>query len=103
LLEHRRPTGVTALNSKARCCSLNKFIFKSWTTVCNLSKMIAFDGSSLSRKGVELIAACPLFVGLPIHVITSGEAGKGLRKQLEWAKTTLETAGFEVHTSVAGW
>ncbi|MBU0655981.1 MAG: universal stress protein [Gammaproteobacteria bacterium] len=62
--------------------------------------MIAFDGGSVSRKGVELIAACPLFVGLPIHVITSGEAGKGLRKQLEWAKTTLETAGFETHTAL---
>jgi nucleotide-binding universal stress UspA family protein len=62
--------------------------------------MIAFDGSSIARKGVELIAACPLFVGLPIHVITSGEAGKGLRKQLEWAKTTLETAGFKTHTDL---
>lgn len=62
--------------------------------------MIAFDGGSVSRKGVELIAACPLFVGLPIHVITSGEPGKGLRKQLQWAKTTLETAGFETHTAL---
>lgn len=62
--------------------------------------MIAFDGGGLSRKGVELITACPLFVGLPIHVITSGEAGKGLRKQLAWAKTTLEAAGFEAHTAL---
>ncbi len=62
--------------------------------------MMAFDGGSVSRKGVELIAACPLFVGLPIHVITSGEPGKGLRKQLEWAKTTLEAAGFETHTAL---
>ncbi|UJS26350.1 universal stress protein [Thiothrix winogradskyi] len=62
--------------------------------------MMAFDGGSMSRKGVEMIAACPLFVGLPIHVITSGEPGKGLRKQLEWAKTTLETAGFETHTAL---
>jgi nucleotide-binding universal stress UspA family protein len=62
--------------------------------------MIAFDGGSMSRKGVELIAACPLFVGLPIHVITSGEVGKGLRKHLEWAKTTLEAAGFATHTAL---
>lgn len=62
--------------------------------------MIAFDGSIIARKGVELIAACPLFVGLPIHVITSGEPGKGLRKSLEWAKNTLEAAGFETHTAL---
>ena len=62
--------------------------------------MIAFDGSSIARKGVELIAACPLFVGLPIHVITSGEPGKGARRQLEWAKITLEGAGFTTHTAL---
>lgn len=62
--------------------------------------MVAFDGGSVARKGVELIAACPLFMGLPIHVITSGEPGKGLRKQLEWAKATLEAAGFVTHTAL---
>lgn len=62
--------------------------------------MIAFDGGSVSRKGVELIAGCPLFTGLPIHVITSGEIGRGLRKQLAWAKTILETAGFATHTAL---
>ena len=62
--------------------------------------LIAFDGGSTSRKGIELIAACPLFTGLPIHVISSGEVGRGLRKALEWAKTTLEGAGFEAHTAL---
>lgn len=62
--------------------------------------MLAFDGGAVSRKGVELIAACPLFIGLPIHVISSGKPSKSLQKHLEWAKNTLEQAGFITHTAL---
>ncbi|MEZ5478077.1 MAG: universal stress protein [Thiolinea sp.] len=62
--------------------------------------MVAFDGGSVARKGIELISGCPLFTGLPIHVITSGEPGRGLRKQLAWAQEQLEAAGFETHTEL---
>lgn len=58
--------------------------------------MIAFDGSATTRKGVEMIAASPLFRGLPCHVVTVTDKPDGVRNALEWAKTTLTAAGFEV-------
>jgi nucleotide-binding universal stress UspA family protein len=57
--------------------------------------LIAFDGSAMARRGVGLVAKSPLFRGLPVHLLMSGKAAKESAKQLEWAKTTLEEAGFE--------
>lgn len=62
--------------------------------------MIAFDGSSITRRGVELVAASPLFRGLPIHLLMSGEGRQEGPKQLEWAKATLDAAGFNVTASL---
>lgn len=62
--------------------------------------MIAFDGSAVTRRGIELVAASPLFRGLPIHLVMSGTASLNASKQLAWSKTTLETAGFEVVASL---
>jgi nucleotide-binding universal stress UspA family protein len=59
---------------------------------------IAFDGGLVTRKGIELISASPLFKGLTVHVLMSGREGKDSVKRLNWAKTTLEQAGFETHT-----
>jgi nucleotide-binding universal stress UspA family protein len=58
--------------------------------------LIAFDGGSVTRKGVIMVASSPLFKGLPVHVLMSGKAHQDAPKQLEWAKTTLESADFEV-------
>ncbi|MDO8320490.1 universal stress protein [Rhodoferax sp.] len=58
--------------------------------------MIAFDGSIVTRRGVAMVAASPLFRGLPITLLMSGNESQDAPKQLEWARTTLETAGFEV-------
>lgn len=60
--------------------------------------MIAFDGGHVTRKGVEMIASSPLFRGLPIYLLMSGKENQHAPKQLEWAKITLETAGFNVTT-----
>ena len=57
--------------------------------------LIAFDGSPLSRRGVELVAASPLFRGLPVHLLMSGKERQDARRQLERARATLEKAGFE--------
>lgn len=62
--------------------------------------MIAFDGGSVTRRGVEMVAASPLFCGLPVHLLMSGKESRDAPKQLEWAKATLETAGFEVIASL---
>lgn len=58
--------------------------------------LIAFDGGSMTRRGVEMVAASPLFRGLPVHVLMSGKPRRDSEKQLDWARSTLETAGFEV-------
>jgi len=62
--------------------------------------MVAFDGKSVTRRGVEMIASSPLFRGLPVHLLMSGKPGKDGRKQLDWAKDTLEAAGIETPSAL---
>lgn len=57
--------------------------------------MIAFDGGSLTRRGVEYVAASPLFEGQTIHVLMSGPARQDAAKQMDWAQETLTAAGRE--------
>jgi nucleotide-binding universal stress UspA family protein len=61
--------------------------------------LVAFDGSATTRKAVEMVAASPLFRGLPCHVVMVGADKADAREQLDWARTTLEKAGFEVIAS----
>ena len=58
--------------------------------------MIAFDGGTVTRRGVTMVAQSPLLRGLPIYLLMSGKAKKDARRQLDWAGTTLEAAGFAV-------
>lgn len=58
--------------------------------------LFAYDGSSLARKGIQMVSDSPLLRGLPIHLLMSGKASFDGPKQMEWAKTTLEAAGFQV-------
>lgn len=58
--------------------------------------MIAFDGSNVTRRGVEMVADSPLFRSLPIYLLMSATQSKEAARQLAWAQSTLETAGFEV-------
>ena len=58
--------------------------------------MIAFDGGTVTRRGVEMVAGSPLFRGLPIVLLMSGKERQDARKQLDWASTTLQAAGFGV-------
>jgi nucleotide-binding universal stress UspA family protein len=58
--------------------------------------LIAFDGGSMTRRGVEMVARSPLFRGLPVHVLMSGKPRRDGEKQLEWARTTLAAADFDV-------
>lgn len=59
--------------------------------------MIAFDGGIVTRRGVEMVAASPLFRGLPITLLMAGKETRKAPQQLQWAKSCLETAGFEVN------
>lgn len=58
--------------------------------------MIAFDGSSLTRRGVEYVAASPLFEGQMIHVLMSGPEKQDAPKHMAWAASTLAAAGRDV-------
>lgn len=62
--------------------------------------MIAFDGGIVTRRGVEMVAASPLFRGLPVHLLMSGQESQNASKQLEWAKSTLEAANFAIFPSL---
>lgn len=57
--------------------------------------MLAFDGSATTRKGVEMVAASPLFQELPCHIVMVGADTAEHREQLDWARDTLTAAGFD--------
>lgn len=59
--------------------------------------LIAFDGSATTKKAVDMVAASPLFAGLPIHVVGVGD--DKLDAALGGARNTLATAGFAVTTA----
>jgi nucleotide-binding universal stress UspA family protein len=56
--------------------------------------MIAFDGSATAFKGVDMIAASPLFKGIPCHLVMAGADTPENRTPLEQAQATLDDAGF---------
>lgn len=58
--------------------------------------MIAFDGSDTTRKAVEMVAASPLFRGMPVHVVMVNDDTEANQSQLAWAQTTLADMGHEV-------
>ncbi|UTW11846.1 universal stress protein [Marinobacterium rhizophilum] len=60
------------------------------------SLMLAFDGSATTLKGVEMLAASPLFRGLPCHLVMVGADSAEHRGVLDAARETLEKAGFDV-------
>ncbi|NCP53986.1 MAG: universal stress protein [Rhodoferax sp.] len=62
--------------------------------------LFAFDGSALTRRGVEMVAGSPLLVGLPMHVLMCGAQSKEAAKQLDWAQATLEKVGFVVQVAL---
>jgi nucleotide-binding universal stress UspA family protein len=62
--------------------------------------MVAYDGSMTTRKGIELIAASPLFKGLTCHLVMVGTESEETGGHMEWAKTQLGQAGFDVQTAI---
>lgn len=64
------------------------------------SVMLAFDGSATTRKGVDMVAASPLFRGLPVHLVMVGEDSEANREQLNAAQTLLVNAGFVAPASI---
>lgn len=60
--------------------------------------LVAFDGSPTTRKGVEMVAASPLFRGLDVVVLMAGEADENQQADLRWAEDTLRTHGHRVES-----
>lgn len=61
--------------------------------------LIAFDGSGVTRRGVDLVASSPLFLGLQVHLLMSGKASADADKKFQEARTTLESRGMDVVAS----
>ncbi|WAE52846.1 universal stress protein [Stutzerimonas frequens] len=64
------------------------------------SLMLAFDGSATTLKGVEMLAASPLFKGLPIHLVMVGSEDDAVLTQLNAARDALAAGGLEVHSAI---
>lgn len=62
--------------------------------------MFAFDGSPTTRKGIEMVAASPLFKGLVCHILMAGKDSPELHAQLDWAQNTLKQAGFDTEAEI---
>lgn len=57
--------------------------------------LFAFDGSGVTRKGVDMLARSPLLRGLPLQLLMAGEAGGSGKKQLDAAVEALVASGIE--------
>lgn len=58
--------------------------------------LIAFDGGSAARRGVDMVSSSPLFKGIPCHLMMVGKDGnREASKQLQAAQTTLTASGIE--------
>lgn len=62
--------------------------------------LFAFDGSSVTRKGVDMLARSPLFNGLTLQLLTAKKPGSTDRKALDAAVATLVASGIEASASV---
>lgn len=62
--------------------------------------LIAFDGSDTTRKGVEMVAASPLFRGLDVRVLTVGPGDATSEASLAWALDKLKAAGLSAAGAV---
>ncbi len=62
--------------------------------------LFAFDGSNVTRKGVDMLARSPLFNGLKLQLLTASKPGSTDRKALDAAVATLVASGIEATGSV---
>jgi nucleotide-binding universal stress UspA family protein len=63
--------------------------------------LMAFDGSGVTRRGVDMIANSPLLKGLPIHIVMAGKAQAHSAKLVGNAQAVLTAAGFSVTTEIS--
>jgi nucleotide-binding universal stress UspA family protein len=62
--------------------------------------LVAFDGSSASRRMVARLAASPLLKGLRVHLLMSGTAMAHAPQTLDTARADLQAAGMVTTTEI---
>ncbi len=62
--------------------------------------LIAFDGSALTQRGVQMVAESPLLRGLPVHLLMVGKTHQAGPREMEVAAASLRKAGFTVQASI---
>lgn len=62
--------------------------------------LFAFDGSGITRKGVDMLAGSSLLKGLPVHLLMAGAPNSADKRQLEAAAQSLKDAGMETTSSI---
>lgn len=61
--------------------------------------LLAFDGSAITRKGVEMVAQSPLLRGVSVHLVMAGPAVADGQKHMDWALERLRAGGLEASGS----
>ena len=56
--------------------------------------MIAFDGSTTTRRCVDMVSASPLLAGLECVLLMVGQGSDTQREAMQWAEQSLCGAGF---------
>lgn len=62
--------------------------------------LMAYDGSAVTRRGVDLVASSPVFSGLQVHLLMCGRTGADADKRLQQARAGLEANGMDVVASL---
>ncbi|MGB4584847.1 MAG: universal stress protein [Rhodoferax sp.] len=81
--------------------SVNRPVLVTTDTYSEPGKVLfAFDGSSVTRKGVEMLTGSPLLKGLSLHLLMSGTSNAQSQSQMEWAVQLLKKAGMDVTSEI---
>lgn len=62
--------------------------------------LFAFDGSTIAKRGVRILASSKLLKNTPIDLIHAGSPTRSAQEQLDWAQTKLKKRGFEVRADI---
>jgi nucleotide-binding universal stress UspA family protein len=64
------------------------------------SYLLAYDGSAIARKSLEMIATSPLLKGLPCHLLMVGAESSAAWEQLKAAERVVQGSASEVHLAI---
>lgn len=62
--------------------------------------LVAYDGGGVTRRGIDMLAASPLFRGLDVHVLMAGPTRQSAPKDIEQACATLVAGGLKASSHI---